>query len=309
MASIKYRAFIKVAELGSFTAAAKAMGYSQPGLHHMLASLEKELGFPLLIRSKDSITCTEEGKKALYFCYQIVKNEDYLKETAASIQGLLFGSVRVGAYNSLLAQFVPDVICRFSEVYSNISIYINEYSYSQFHDVLPKQAIDLGFMNESVPERFEFIPLFDDPAVLIMSDKHPFASYDVIPVNLLNGCSFLTQSPGFDDILEIVYRKKLFTPKSHIYVASDVATYRLVAQNVGVSIISKLQTYNLPDGVLAKPLDVRPCRHLGIAIRSSKYCTPAVKEFIRVAKQTAVIYKNLLDAPAPLPPTPPSSTL
>ena len=78
MSLTKYRAFIKVVELGSLTKAAKQLGYSQPGISHMIDSLEAEMGFPLLIRNKDSIVPTESGKKILYYCHQIIKNEDSL---------------------------------------------------------------------------------------------------------------------------------------------------------------------------------------------------------------------------------------
>ncbi|MFR1804992.1 MAG: LysR family transcriptional regulator [Faecalispora jeddahensis] len=87
----KYRAFIKVAESGSLTKAAKQLGYSQPGISHMVDSLETEMGFPLLIRNKDKIVPTENGKKVLYYCYQIIKNETYLQETVSAINGLLEG--------------------------------------------------------------------------------------------------------------------------------------------------------------------------------------------------------------------------
>lgn len=297
MSSTKYRAFIKVAELGSFTAAANALGYSQPGIHHMISILEKELGFPLFIRSKNQITCTEEGKKALYYCYQIVKNEDYLHETASSIHGLLSGSVRVGACNSLLTQFIPEVVHSFSRVYSNITLYIHEYPYGQFNDVLTKQIIDLAFMNEHVPEDFEFIPLFHDSAVVIMAEDHPFSSYEKISTKHLSGCSFIMPSSGYDDLITAVNETQSFQPSTIHYVSSDTAVYSMVRLNIGISIISNLQIGSLPQGITVRPLEIPAGRQLGIAVRDVKRATPAVKEFIHVAKKQAVSFQETLQAP------------
>ena len=53
---IKYYAFAKVVELKSISKAAAALGYSQPGLSHILNSFEKELGFPLLIKTKKQLS-------------------------------------------------------------------------------------------------------------------------------------------------------------------------------------------------------------------------------------------------------------
>lgn len=64
----------------------------------MMDFLEAEMGFPLLIRNKDRIVPTENGKKILYYCYQIIKNETYLRETVSSINGLLEGTIHIDAY-------------------------------------------------------------------------------------------------------------------------------------------------------------------------------------------------------------------
>ena len=123
---IKYQAFIKAVELGSMSKAAEELGYSQPGISHMISSLEKELGFPLLIRKKDTLIPTENGRKILYYCYQIVKNENGLIDTAASINGLLTGEIRIGALNSMLVDFVPKVAAIFSDTYPGISMQLME---------------------------------------------------------------------------------------------------------------------------------------------------------------------------------------
>ena len=48
----RYIAFLKVVEVGSFTKAAELLGYTQPALSQVIASLEKELSVKLLCRSR-----------------------------------------------------------------------------------------------------------------------------------------------------------------------------------------------------------------------------------------------------------------
>ena len=138
MSISKYRAFIKVAESGSLTKAAKQLGYSQPGISHMVDSLYTEMGFPLLIRNKDKIVPTENGKKVLYYCYQIIKNETYLQETVSAINGLLEGTISMGAYNSLMVGFLPHAVRNFSNVYPNIELHLREVACGEFHELLPR---------------------------------------------------------------------------------------------------------------------------------------------------------------------------
>ena len=52
MAASKYEVLIKVAELGSLTKAAEALGYSQSNISHVISALEEEFGFPLFLRGR-----------------------------------------------------------------------------------------------------------------------------------------------------------------------------------------------------------------------------------------------------------------
>lgn len=122
----KYKAFIKVVEYGSITKASKQLKYSQPGISHMIDSLESELGFSILKRNNGVFVPTENGKLILHFCEQIVKNEENLKKTAASINGLLTGSFSIGSYNSMLMDFVPNVVSEYSKIYKQIEISMME---------------------------------------------------------------------------------------------------------------------------------------------------------------------------------------
>ena len=50
MANQKYDAFLTVARLGSFKAAAEELGYTQAGISYLVNALEKELGLTLFLR-------------------------------------------------------------------------------------------------------------------------------------------------------------------------------------------------------------------------------------------------------------------
>ncbi|MCQ4808364.1 LysR family transcriptional regulator, partial [Intestinimonas massiliensis] len=57
----RYYALLKILEIGSFTKAAEAMGYSQSAVSRMVQSLESELSLKLLYRSRNGIKLTPEG--------------------------------------------------------------------------------------------------------------------------------------------------------------------------------------------------------------------------------------------------------
>lgn len=65
MAINKYSAFVKTADLGSFTRAAAALNYTQSSISQMIAHLEEEWQVVLLSRSKSGVKLTPEGKALL----------------------------------------------------------------------------------------------------------------------------------------------------------------------------------------------------------------------------------------------------
>ena len=62
---IRYEIFLKVAELGNITLAADALAYTQSGVSHAIAAMEREAGCTLFHRSKTGVTLTENGKALL----------------------------------------------------------------------------------------------------------------------------------------------------------------------------------------------------------------------------------------------------
>ena len=281
---IKYRAFIQVIESGSITKAAKELGYSQPGISYMIDSLEKEMGFPLLIRSKDRVQPTKDGARVLYHCKQIVNSEDDLKETVRAINGLMDGTIYIASQNSMLISVVPSILSRFSSVYSAITVNLSELPFSAFPEEFRSGEIDLGFMSQAKIKGFEFHPLFEDPLCVIMHKDHPFARYKKIPISALNGCDFIRPIGGWDDTVQIVQKASPFQANVRYEVASDTAAISLTAENQGIYIMSNMQTLMLPPNVIFREFEENYCRVMGFTVKSLKNATPALAEFIRTTK-------------------------
>lgn len=284
MSFTKYRAFIRVVELGSITKAATELGYSQPGVSKMLDSLEDELGITLLIRNNTAVIPTDEGLQVLAHCREIVKHENDLYDLTDSIRGLVRGKIRIGSQNSMMVNYTPKVISTYSSTYPNIELFLYEMPHADIISQLLNNSIDIGFASEFSVKGLSFHPLFKDPIVLIVNEKHPFASYEKIPISALNGCDFIMPEQGWDDLNVIVTNRKKFTPAVKYTVRSDTGAISMVSENLGVYIISDMQTGMLPDNVVVKPFEENVYRIMGFGIRSVKTVSPAVKEMMRITK-------------------------
>ena len=69
----QYEAFLKTVECASVSAAAQALGVSQSALTQLLAGLERDCGFPLLVRNRGGVHLTPAGKALLpavqHYCF------------------------------------------------------------------------------------------------------------------------------------------------------------------------------------------------------------------------------------------------
>ena len=74
---LKYMAFIKTVECGSFTKAAEILNYSQSGISRMIGDLEKEWKVLLLERSRTGVKITSDGMKLLPYARNVC--EEYMK--------------------------------------------------------------------------------------------------------------------------------------------------------------------------------------------------------------------------------------
>ncbi len=293
MSITKYKAFLKVAELGSLTKAAQALGYSQPNISHMIKTLENEFGFSLFIRSKDNCTLTKNAESILYYCTQIVKNDELLHASVQGIFGLLTGSVRIGATNSNMIDFVPKAIHRFTTSYSGIELLPRELGSEDIIKELKSGNIDVGFLEEqAVPAELRkyYTPLFKDPLCVILPPNHPLTSYDKIPIDKIKGCDFILPIvPGTDDISEFSDIIQRTSPNIRYKAASDLAIFGMVENNLGISIMSKEMTKYLRCKVESREFTEDLYRTQGVLISTSEHVTPAVQEFIAVAKTVELV--------------------
>lgn len=89
------RALLAVADEGTFTAAAHALGLTQPAVSHTIASLERELALPLVVRGRGGARLTAHGRQVLGHAREAVHRIDRIASDAAAAAGQHRGRLRV----------------------------------------------------------------------------------------------------------------------------------------------------------------------------------------------------------------------
>lgn len=294
---IKYYALIKIAELGSISKAAAALDYSQPGLSYIMSSFEEELGFKLFVRKRSGIKLTEDGKKVLKYCREMLDAENKINDLIIAKDMMSSGIIKIGAFASALVSFIPKAVKEFSSRYPNVNIHIEEYQAENMGDDLKTGRIDIAFIASKVtPSADEVLEgytcehLLNDRICVYMHKDHPLAQYDKIKTSQLKECNLMVPSSKWSQILKLNFNEKDFKHNVKHYIRSDLSLFSMISNNVGVALLSNLEEPVHFDNVVFRDLEEDTSRSIDVFISDFNKTSTAIKEFISICKD--VIAEN-----------------
>jgi LysR family nitrogen assimilation transcriptional regulator len=139
---LKY--FLRVAEIGSLTKAAPALGITQPIVSRSLAQLERELGGRLFFRTGHGVQLTPLGEALLERAKIIIQGVDSLVEDARSFSNSPSGEVRVGMLPSFSTAVVPSLFEQARHKLPDVRVKVFVGSATRLDDLLEEGRIDVA---------------------------------------------------------------------------------------------------------------------------------------------------------------------
>ena len=208
MSLSKYRIFLKTVELGSFTAAARELNFTQSGISHAIGSLEEELGVTLLVRSHGGVTPTADGRALAPYFQEMCALSHRLEQHAEDLRGLDTGLIRVATFTSVSEKWLPGMLKTFQEKYPRIEF---ELLPSNFNNeicdwVLHGQA-DCGFISLPTPaEKYlDYWLLQRDQWKVILPCDHPLAGRQPFPPEALEQYPLILLDEGDDYEIQAIF--------------------------------------------------------------------------------------------------------
>ena len=168
--------FLKAAETGSITKAALVLGYTQAGVSLIVRRMEEECGFTLLLREKSGVRLTDAGLRMLPIMREIVRWDERFRQTAAEINGVSIGTVRVGCYSSIAYHWMPRVIRAFRRDHPKIAIDIMEGSVDEIERWIEERRVDVGFLSARRGQKFRTVRLAEDSVLVLLPPEHPLSA-------------------------------------------------------------------------------------------------------------------------------------
>ncbi len=149
--STPLRYFARIAELGSFTAAARELNVSQPSLSVAVRKLEEALGAPLFHRSRQGVTLTRAGEILLEHARQADRALGAAVDEMLALETEPRGRFTLGAHESLAAYLLPRFMARFLERYPKVELALWNGNSRDVERAVVERRIDLGVVVN--PER------------------------------------------------------------------------------------------------------------------------------------------------------------
>jgi len=104
--------FREVARRGSLSAAATALGWTQPAVGQHIQRLERDLGLALALRSTRGITLTEAGTRLLSHADAVASRLAAAGQEMDALRTLRTGRLRIAAFPSAAATLIPPALAR-----------------------------------------------------------------------------------------------------------------------------------------------------------------------------------------------------
>src|SRR5256885_14184614 len=169
-------AFCAVVERKSFSQAAERLGVTQPAVSLQIRSLEQRLGRQLLDRSGRRVEPTEAGLRLYASAQRLLQlEEQLLEELAAGDEGVVDGTLELGASTGPGGSVVPGLLCEFQERYPDVHLRLTVSDTQTVVGRVAERELELGIVGAGRRHRgVTFEPFFRDEVVLAVPAAPPF---------------------------------------------------------------------------------------------------------------------------------------
>ena len=279
----KYEAFMRAVELKSITRAAESLGVTQSAVSHMISSLESELGFALLRRSRTGAAPTADGERVMPAIRGILSSREQLEQVASAIRGLDSGTVRIGTFTSVGVHWLPGIIAEFQADYPSVELKLMSGDYHDVEQWLADGSADIGFV--PLPTRLggEVVPLRADRLLAVIPANHPLADAAAFPVAELERESFIGLLETSDRDARGALAAAGVSPHIKYKTKDDYAVIAMIERGLGVSIMPELLLRSCSERVRCLELDPPASRTIGLCMPDAERAGPATRRFAEYA--------------------------
>jgi DNA-binding transcriptional LysR family regulator len=247
------RVLREVAQAGSFSAAADALGYTQSAVSRQVAGLEAAAGRRLFERSRHGVSLTTAGARLLTSAIRVLDELDTARRELSGEEAAV-GPVRMGAFATAAASFVPRAVASLPR---ELRVTVREGTTPVLTRALRAGTLDVAVLAQSPPFRpvdaesppLELTTLSERELVLGVPIHHPFASTGVVDVGQLEGQVWVASRSGAGESLLGVWPGLAERPDVRYVVRDWLAKLQIVRAGLAITTLAPITRDVVGEGV------------------------------------------------------------
>lgn len=280
MDTAKCAALLLAVELGSLSAAAERLGYTVSGMSRMILSLEDELGFRLLNRSRAGVEPTRECALLLGAMRELTRWGESCRQLAAQVRGLETGRVRVGMSYPAYYPVLTEAVTGFSGEHPGVEIELVEGTSSVLSGMLERHEADFCIMSRRSGAH-AWTPLTSDSLAVWLPANHPLASRESYPAAELANEAYIDISPGEETDNSRFLAERGISVRRRASTSDIYGALSLVGAGLGVALVNTLLAKDVDNSgrTVLLPIDPPYTVEIGAAYQPRGEQSPAAGRF------------------------------
>ncbi len=286
------RAFMAIAESGTFTAGALRVHVTQAAISMQIRQLENELGARVFVRAPRHVILTEAGEHLLQRARQILREHDAAVDEIAALAGAERGRLRIGSASAMiLTEPLPKILKELRRQHPAAEIAVISGTSGALVDQILAGELDIAFVSLPVDVRgIQTERLSEDQLVAIASPRHKLAKQRTISAYTLAGEKLILGERGGNTrrLIDQFFAQAGVSLHVAMELSRQAAIRRMVEEDMGVGIVP-LQSVKeeVEKGKLVRwwieGAEIN--WQLGLAQLSGGYESPIVQKFISLARK------------------------
>jgi DNA-binding transcriptional LysR family regulator len=293
--------FREVARLGSLSAAADSLAYSQPAVSQQMTALERRAGVPLLERTTRGVRLTQAGEALLRHAETILAEQTLAERELEAIASLRGGRVRMASFPTAGAALVPSTVALFSARYPDVELSVVEAEPEEAVPLLRAGELDIAIVATAPGESEGFGDLYDgvdvhhlldEPRWALLPPKHRLARRKRLRLQDLTGevRVELARTPRRHRHIYLAPGPEPGPGEPRIAFRSDEfnIVQGLVAAGAGIAVVPELALTNLRADITIRNLGrSAPMRAVAAATRAGAHQSPATSALLELLPEVA----------------------
>ncbi|HJZ82657.1 MAG TPA: LysR family transcriptional regulator, partial [Pyrinomonadaceae bacterium] len=141
------KAFVAIAETGTFTAGAARVHVTQAAISMQIRQLENETGAQLFVRAPRRVILTEAGERLLERAYVILREHDAALEEMAALTGAHKGRLRIGSASAMVSgDPLPQILRELKKAFANVDTSVASGTSEQLVQQVLAGELDAAFV-------------------------------------------------------------------------------------------------------------------------------------------------------------------